>query len=365
MKLLFYINSLVHGGAERVMSQLANQFAEKGFATVFVTSFKEKNEYPLDSRVKRISIENEQIIQSKIMRNYTRIKKLRCIIKQEKPDVVISFMQEPNFRSILATCGMPIKNVVSVRNTPETEYAGIVGKIVGKIILPFADGCVFQTEEAKLWFPKRLQKKSKIIYNAVEKSFFQQKYEPQNDIIAIGRLSDQKNHKMLIQAFSKIAAKYPNVALKIFGQGPLRQELNQLIEQLDLKERVFLMGVTSNVPQQLSKAKLFVLSSNYEGMPNCLMEAMAVGVPCISTDCPCGGPRMLLQHEISGLLVPIEDQNALAEAMDRILGDINLAEKLSKQAKKRAEDFMPDQVFEQWKQYIESICKENYASWMQ
>ena len=214
-KIMFYINAIHDGGAERVMINLADYFSRQGYKTILVTSFRDTWEYTVPNAVKRITLEEHEIKQSKLKRNITRIKRLRKLCKDEKPDILVSFMAEPNFRAILATLGLPVKNLISVRNDPDKEYAGRVGHIVGKYLLPFADGCVFQTKEAKNWFPKRLQKKSRIIYNAVKEDFYHVERHPvPGEIVTCGRLEEQKNHALLIAAFSKVVERYPEARLK-------------------------------------------------------------------------------------------------------------------------------------------------------
>ena len=356
-RLMFYINTLGTGGAERVMTQLANRFSAEQYEVMLAVSFPVAEEYSLTDRVKKVYLEEEKLEQSRLMRNITRIRKLRALCKDFKPDVLIAFMAEPNFRAILATIGLPVKTVVSVRNDPKREYAGKVGRFVGKYLLPMADGCVFQTEQAKAWFPKRLQKKSTIIMNAVAESFFEIKREDPKDIVAIGRLSKQKNHDMLIRAFAKITDKHPKENLQLYGKGDLEEHLRQLISELGLENRVFLKGATDNVPLVLKNAGIFVLPSDYEGMPNALLEAMAAGVPSISTDCPCGSPAMLIRQEENGLLVPVGGENAMADAMDRLLADVSFANALGKMAKTDAEMYRPENVFKLWRQYVESLLK--------
>ncbi len=354
--LLFYINTLRHGGAEKAIIQLAYNFANAGYNSILVTSFiEEGNEYFVPENVTRISIEKEEIKQSRLKRNLSRIKALRKLCKQYKPQALISFMGEPNFRALCATFGLKVKNIVSVRANPSIEYAGKMGKFVGKKMLPKADGCVFQTEDAKSWFPKKLQKKSKVILNPVERRFFETEYVGGNNIVTLGRLDPIKNHKLLIEAFAEIKDEFENVNLEIYGSGDLEKELNELIESKGLNDRASLMGRTDNSAEVLAHSKVFVLSSNSEGMPNALMEALAVGVPCISTDCPCGGPKMLIEEGQNGLLFPVGDKDALANALRKVLSDDDFAKELSKNAKIKSEKFKTENVFGEWKDYIEGI----------
>lgn len=353
--LLFYINAIHEGGAERVIIQLAKHFAVSGYRSVLVTSFVDENEYDVPTNVERISIEEKQVQQGKIKRNIRRIRALRRICKEYEPKAIISFMAEPNMRAVLATIGLKTKTIVSVRNDPNKEYAGRLGKFVGKHILPKADGCVFQTEEAKKWFSKSLQKKSKVIFNDVDPIFFETEYVGGNDIVTLGRLSEQKNHKLLIDAFCQISEKHKDTNLLIYGVGLLDDQIKHYISSCDMDSRIFLKGLTTESNVVLSRARCFVLSSDYEGMPNALLEALAVGVPSISTDCPCGGPRVLIENGINGLLVPTNDRDCLAMAMDSVLSDPFTANKYGCKAKELSLRYKTDKVFLEWKNYIETI----------
>lgn len=355
MRILFYINTLNTGGAERVMANLANQFA-KDNDVIFVTSKKTEKEYELSQQVERYVLDKDNVISGRIIQNVNRICNLRRIIKEKKPDIVVSFMAEANFRSIIASIGLSCKTLVSVRNEPRREYAGKLGYIVGKFILPFADGCVFQTEDAKKWFSKRLRNKSRIIFNAVKEDFYAtERCIKKGRIVTCGRLEAQKNHIMLIRAIKQLESKEKNYELHIYGDGKLKKEIENEINELRLSKKIKLMGVTKDVCKVLSEADLFVMSSDYEGMPNALLEAMAVGVPVIATDCPCGGPKMILGNNDNGLLVKVGDVEEMAEAIWSLLSDEHKMAEYSERGKKKAMEFFPDEVFEQWNQYIKDI----------
>ena len=353
MKIMFYINTLAGGGAQRVMANLANSFAGAGDEVIFVTSFPAENEYALDAAVDRRNLSQARI-GSGLKRNAAYILGLRKLVKEEKPDILLGFLRQPNTRAILAGLGLKTKTVISVRNDPKVEYGGRAGHFLGKNLLPLADGCIFQTEEAKAWFPQKLQDKSRVIPNAVKPDFFQVVPQPvPGRVITCGRLSSQKNHRLLIDAFADGAQDIPEAELLIYGEGELRAELERYISQKGMEGRIKLMGNTTDVPGVLSEAECFVLSSDYEGMPNALMEAMAAGVACISTDCPCGGPKMLMENGKSGLLVPVGDKDALASAIRQVLSDREYAEELGQGARMAAENYKPERIFAQWKQYFE------------
>lgn len=352
MKILFYINAIHDGGAERVMVNLAKKFSENGYETILVTSFRDTWEYKVEGNVRRLTLEEREINQGRLARNLSRIIKLRHILKVEKPDVAVSFMAEPNFRLLISAIGLAVKTIVSVRNDPNREYAGKIGRFVGKWILPLADGCVFQTKEAQSWFPKRLQKKSTIIFNPVKEEFFHIERKPiKGEIVTCGRLEAQKNHKLLIDAFAEVVKVHPYARLNIYGEGSLRNSLQEQINNLGLQEKAFLLGATNDVGKALQTADLFVLSSDYEGMPNALMEAMAAGVPCISTDCPCGGPRELFGDLMKENLIPCDNITAMIKKIKEQLDSNEKA--LNKN--KIINSFKLDNINLQWERYFKYI----------
>lgn len=355
MKILFYINTLGKGGAERVVSNLVNYLSAFHDVTL-LNSFKVNDEYPVEKSINHIYLDDNNC-KSRLKKNYCRIKKLRRVLKKGAFDIAISFMAEPNFRLVIASIGLKnLRTIISVRNDPEREYSGFMGRIIGKVILPFANGCVFQTSDAKKWFPKKLQNKSKVILNAVEERFFTEAVCDDNrkDIVTCGRLTNQKNHKLLIEAFS-IISNSTDDNLVIYGDGNMLNELKELVSKKNLEKRVLFAGTTNNVPAAIKNAKVFVLSSDYEGLPNVLMEAMTLGVPCISTDCPCGGPRSIIINGDDGVLVPVNDSNALAIAMKNLLDDSSFANKIGNNARKKAiTDFNKNIIYGQWKDFIEN-----------
>ena len=221
-----------------------------------------------------------------------------------------------------------------------------------------ADGIVFQTPEAKACFSEKIQNKSVIIPNMVNEIFYSTaKKANRKNVVTAGRLSSGKNHKLLIEAFAKIKGNGAD-DLVIYGEGELRSALEEMVRQRGLDGRVFLPGAVTDVAGMLSAAKLFVLSSDYEGMPNALMEAMAMGLPCISTDCPCGGPHMLIEDGKDGLLVPVNDAEALAQAIQTLLQDEALADGLGANAQTKLKKCDPATIAGKWLEYIKQIgCK--------
>ncbi|MBQ3559417.1 MAG: glycosyltransferase [Agathobacter sp.] len=357
MKVMFYISTIREGGAARVMTTLANQFVIEQYATVFfVTNFVTSTDYYVDSRVNRYSIEKEECKDSFLKKNINRVNVLRKYIMKEKPDVLISFMTENDARALVASKLTGVKVILSVRNDPNKLFPSFHKKMLATMVYGNADGVVFQTSDAQEWFPSKVQKKSRVIYNPISPKFYQVVREPrENLVVSCGRLTISKNYPLLISAFEEISEEFPDAVLEIYGEGKLRESIQGLIDK-QKSNNIFLMGATDNVQNVLKKADVFVLASDYEGMPNALMEAMAAGVPCVSTDCPCGGPKSIFENEFKELLVECGNREDLIQKIKMLLSDSKYREKTGSAMKKCAEKFSTDIIAEQWIEYIKEVC---------
>jgi glycosyltransferase involved in cell wall biosynthesis len=356
-KIIFYIDSMQLGGANRVMANLVNHFSEKNIDVVLVNDIvpvEGKKEYGVNPSVRRVFLDQGDFTSvSRMKKVVTRIRKLRRLIKAEQPDVVISFMGPPNFRMLVATLGLRTKKIVSVRNDPNREYGTGITKHIARILFRLADGCVFQTREAAEYFPQCVQNKSKVIFNPVDERFYVQNLKnEEKEIIMVGRLQPQKNPELGIRAFAAISEKYPDYKLILYGEGELKDSLKEVAQRLSVDNRVVFYGQTSDTKEKMAKATIYLMTSDYEGMPNALMEAMAVGVPVISTDCPCGGPRAIIENVNQGILVRCRDEEQIASAIDKLLANEQLRATMRIAARKRAEMFHPHEIFKQWEEYL-------------
>lgn len=358
MKIIFCSGSMSKGGAERVIANLSNYLIENNEISI-ITSIKGNSYYKLKEKIKLYSLDEKKQERNFIKKNISRLRKMHYLMKTIKPDIIISFLPEPSYRVLfLKIFNRNLRVIVSVRNDPNVEYKSLINRLIMKLLYPLADGFVFQTEEAQKYFSKKIQNKSVIIPNPINEEFICEPYseEREKTIVTVGRLEEQKNHKMLIDAFSKLPEQFNEYKLIIYGEGSLRRNLEEQVKNLNLVNRVLLPGQIDNVKEQIYKASLFVLSSDYEGMPNALMEAMALGIPCISTDCPCGGPKFLIKNEYNGLLCNINDDESLQFAIKKIIKDKELARNISERAQKRILDLAPDKINKYWKEYIVFNC---------
>lgn len=360
MKLLFYISTIKAGGAARVMTNLASMLAEDSQMSneiYLLTNFRNNIEYQLSDRVIRYSIDSEEKQENRVIKNIRRCLKLRKLIKEICPEIVISFMTENDMRSYLATRRLHVKTVMSVRNDPNVLFKKKSMKIVFRYIYNCADGVVFQTEDAKNWFGYRFRPYNKIIMNQTANKFYKvMRSRNPYGIVTLGSFLPKKNHMLLIRAFSFIADAITD-DLWIYGEGMMKEKYDKLIQQLGLERRVHIQDFTDKPEEILSRAKIFVLSSDYEGMPNVLLEALASGVACISTDCPCGGPRMVINDGENGILTPVGDAEALADAMKELIFNKEKRDMMEEKGRESAERFAPNKIYNEWKDFFTDVME--------
>ncbi|MCR4901972.1 MAG: glycosyltransferase [Butyrivibrio sp.] len=362
-----YIGSLSKGGAERVFINLAEFFYKKGYKVTFVTTFKYDEEYSYSEGIDRIisglTPEEET---GRLVNIYRRYKKLRDIWKKIKPDLILSAIGKNNVMAIETTRGLNIPVVVSVVADPAMEYKNESKVLEFLAFRSFkrAAGVVFQTTDARNYFPPKVRKKAVIMQNSLAEEFIRPIYEGtrEKEVVAVGRLDENKNHKMLMDAFAEVFKTQKDWRLTIYGDGPLKKELESYADKLmdenpDMKGHVALMGRVSNVAGLIEKSGIFVLCSDTEGMPNALLEAMALGIPSISTDCPCGGPRDVIEDGVNGLLIPVKDTKALVAALRKIMVNEAFAKTIGQNASKLQEIYNPDAVNAKWEKYLTDLMQ--------
>ena len=318
--ILFAIGSLQGGGAERVVSVWASALAQRGYDVSVLVYARVENEYPIDDRVAVHPIA-KSLKECDAMSMVQRLKRFRKTLKTQKPDVVISFLAEVQVYVALASIGLHIPRVETVRVNP--WRGNLLHTKFEKLWLWCFHSCravILQSEDQKAFFSKAVQEKSVVIPNPVNGKYIENEktqYAYTKKIVAAGRLTQQKNYKMMIDGVKLLSQRYEDISLHIYGEGALREELETYIKDLGLSRQVFLMGRSSALYDVYKDADVYVMSSDYEGMPNALAEAMAIGLPCISTDCKTG-PRDLIDDGKNGFLVPCGDAQALAKKLEHI-----------------------------------------------
>lgn len=347
MRILFFVSSLNAGGAERVATTLSNAWAERGDEVILVPTYLTKHAsfYPLDDAVKQIWLADcpgRRL--RRVLPGLGKWLTIRRLIRRTRPDVVVSFLTNVNVNVLIAAAGLSVPVVVSERTNPvHSRSAGRVLRLLRRLTYWRARVVVLQTQASVAPFRALLpgMRDVAVVPNplppdlsvdaAPSEGSFQGLAVQRRHIAAMGRLVAIKQFDVLIDAFAQLAGKYPDWDLIIWGEGPLRETLMRAIEITGLQDRVVLAGSTQQPWQALSRASMFAMTSRVEGFPNVLLEAMALGLPCVVLDCP-SGPAELTRNGQDALLVPLNEPGALVDALERLLSDAGLRQKLGRRA---------------------------------
>lgn len=360
MNITFFISRTYGGGAERVTCCLASYLAQKGHKVEILTMSESEKSYPLDPAVTVTPLLKDAEKKNGLYNNVLRTLRLRRYLRRRGDiDHYVVMLPRTTLMLLMLRKKSGAKITASERADPATYPPKLIKQL--RRYAKRADGFVFQTRNAMDWYGAAVNNcQTEVIPNAINPEFICPPYcgVRKNRVVAAGRLCKQKNFALLICAFHEIADRFPDVSLSIFGEGEEHENLERLIGSLRLKGRVILEGHTDQMARELEQSILFVLSSDFEGMPNVLMEAMALGLPCISTDCPCGGPHDLIQDGVNGLLVPVKDVTEMAAAMERVLSDHKMAKDLGVQARKITDRLAPEKIYQQWEDFLTKMREE-------
>ena len=408
MNITFLTASLGSGGAERVVSLLANRMSEMGHQVEIICLMYDDVYYQTKPEVKLTVM--PRVCPGNLIK---RLFWLRRYVQKSGTEVCVAFTEGVYCATICALLGTGIPVIASERLDP--HYMSWQRNLLKKIFLPHAAWLVVQTEHIKSYFKGKVAKKTSIILNPVNEKVFEVNDErlmvngdglavKENTIISVARLFPQKRQEVLIGAFAKIAEKYPEWKLVIYGEGPERAKLEKLIaslndndddddnhlntkdiktqrvvngerlmvndeglmvndeglktkdERLKIKERILLPGRCETIIEELNKAKIFALSSDYEGLSNAMLEAVCVGLPIVSTRV--SGTDELIHEGINGYVVDCGDTDALAEALEKLMGDEKKIQQFSAESRKMAEQFRLDHIVRDWLELMERVIKK-------
>jgi len=354
-KLMVVTHKMSGGGCERVIAQLLNCFARDGIDCTLVTECGVPSFYDLPESVRQIYLTFDDTLKSTgIFRAY---RKLRKLVKQEKPDAVLALPEKVNVWTVLFLLGTGVPVVVSERNDPHRHPENRIKRILRRLVYPFAKGFIFQTQDAADYFPKSIRKRGVVLDNPLDTSRIPAPHEGvrRKVICAAGRLHEQKNFNLLIRAFARFYKTHHAYSLEIYGEGPEKNDLMKTASSLGVAAAVHLPGQSKTLLEDINDSEMFVLSSDYEGMPNVLIEAMACGLCCIATDCPIGGVRSLIEHGENGLLIPIRNERALLAAMTEVADNPTLAKQIGFRAAQIQERLDEAVVAAKWRKYLETV----------
>lgn len=391
-KVLMVMPVLKGGGAERVASILTNEFHKNGYDCEFLLTSCNKNEVisrdlneniPIiilrdffenslaDSLYKLLQIFTSVICKPfekakksvpvvfsylSFIANYNKeIKALKKVLKEREGSTVVAFLQPTIPMVLLAGRKTKNKIIISERGDPKRLMKHRYGYNFIKKYYKRADRIVFQTEDAKNTYPENIASKGTVIFNPIKENL-PERYEGERNknITTFCRISPEKNLEMLITAFFNIKNSFGDYKLKIIGDGINEKEkmylnkIQNLVSELDLNSSVEFLPFSMNVHEDVYQDSVYVNSSDHEGMSNAMLEAMAIGMPVACTDCPIGGAKAVIKNGENGLLVPVGDANALAEAIKKVISDEKLSKKLSENAVKIKDELSLSNIARKW-----------------
>lgn len=370
MRLTLVIHSLGCGGAERVLTSLANAWRRAGH-TVTVIGLTDGDQppfYPLDPGVALewlgVARPSRHVLEA-VTGNTRRVRALRAAFRRTRPDVVVSFLATVNVLVLLANVGRPVPVVVSERSNPQQDPQSSAWRRLRKRLYGRADAIVVQTRRTAEWFPARMRSRIAVIPNAAP---YPSSGRPpragrpnRGTVLGVGRLEQEKGFDLLVRAFAQATRDHRDWELMIAGEGSQRETLTVLAASCGVADRVRLPGTQADIGRLYAAADVFVLPSRFEGFPNALLEAMAAGVPSLAADCP-AGPREIIRDGHDGLLVGTEDVDALGEALSRLIADAELRARLGAAGKRVAERYDPETIQRQWDALVLEVAGRRGAS---
>ena len=366
MHITLVISRIAIGGADRVITIMANYWAIHHHDVTLITiDSQETDAYVLAPRVKRIALNLEissRNLAEAVRHNAMRLKRLRSEIRASRPDVVISFTDVTNVLTLLASIGLRVPVIVSERSTPGRHAIGFAWNGLRYLLYRRAQALVMQSQALRGWACRFVRDRDVyVIPNPVERplALSNRSVAPRDTkrcVVAMGHLTRVKGYDLLLRAFAKCATKHPAWSLLILGEGEERGPLETLVGELGLKDRVSLPGCVRDPGHILQGADLFVMSSYYEGSSNALLEAMACGLAVIATECA-GSVREVICHGVNGVVVPPNNENALATTMDRLMEDQGERQRLGALAVEVTERFGVERVMNMWGDLLTYKCR--------
>jgi len=367
MKIAILTHSLGFGGVEKNIAFLSESLLMEGNTVLLVyikgiiPSYMEKERMTFNSSIELLEIEAGE---KKGFRRISQIKKLISILSQKEIDIIVSFTIYPNIMACIVGKMIRKPVIIAERGDPYRDFdESLLSKLFLKVICS-ADGAVFQTIGAANFYPQRLQHKSQVIPNPIFLKEVPSSPAIENrnkTIVSVGRLDNvQKRYDVMLDAFKLFQSAHNEYKLLIYGSGIDEEKIKIWITERSLDDSVQLMGVSKNPVADMTNEGIFLITSDYEGISNSLLEAMAVGMPVVSTDSTPGGARMLIHDHVNGIIVPTGDAQAIAGALSEYVETPELAKKCAEEAKKVLIDFSKDRIFSLWYGYIQKVYNEYY-----
>ncbi len=357
MRISFIIRTMSYSGAEKVLSIISDELANMGHQ-VSVLLLGESN--GVKNTIGNINTYGVKSTCGGLKGTFERWKNIKNAAKQISPDVVISFGFVCNINMISALIGTSIPQIACERNDPVYDPPKKSKQLQRTLLYPFASGYVFQTERIRDYFAKSIGKRAAVIANPIIDSGIRWNTEKTNkSIVTVARLDDfQKDHLIMFDAFKIFCEKNPDYTLDVYGDGPDKELYQRVISDMGMQDKIILHGKSSSPLESIRSSEIFLLTSKFEGMPNALMEALSIGMPCVSTDCGGGGAAELFSMTNSGVIVPVGDRKSIADALDALVHDEKKKREFSANALKINEMCSKESIVKKWEDYILNFQKK-------
>ena len=360
MKLLFIMQTMRARGAERVTSVLVEELAEMSHDVyILCTGFVRGEEFPFSDKVHMEYVSD--CSGSRIHLMFARIRLIRQKIEEIKPDCIISLAYARTlFMIVAANIFKPIPMVFSERHDPVHNPKSKIDRFFRLVSYYACDRVVFQTDTARGYFPACISKKGRIISNPIIEGLPDVRNNVREPYIAtFCKLDPQKNLSLLLNSFKLVNYKHPEARLVIYGDGILKEQLEQEARLLNIQSKTVFHPHSLRVHELVCDCSMFVSSSDYEGQSNSMLEAMAMGLPCVCTDCPCGGASAVITSGVNGLLVPVGGRRELADAICYILEHPEEAREMGSRAFNIRYERKPETIAKEWEKLIKEVISEN------
>ena len=359
----FLTTTLEGGGAQRVMVNIANCFARDGYNT-HIICFVAKNSppiYSVDSRIMLHNIPRGYAKNDRILSKCTKL--LTAVIKEINPDVIIPFLMPVTAYAFKVAKKLGKKIIVSERNDPKVTPSDPFWRKQRDYIFAHSDACVFQTKDALSYFGTKRIKKIEIIRNPINLSGVRTDVVYAKDrshrIVCVGKYEPQKNLEFLLDIFYEFSRKHDDYHLEVYGNDfhNHRVTLHQKAIAMGIEDKVHLFDAQPDILNIIYDARMSVLPSKYEGMPNALIESVSLGIPSIASDCPAYGGRMVIDSGKNGFLLEVDDKNDFIEKMCLLAENDEIADKFTVEGKKVKEKFDLQEVYSAWKTLVETVVE--------
>jgi len=348
-KIAIISHGLSGGGAERVASLVANNLSDNGYNVLYIAVYSSEKEYKLSDNIKYEYIKTDS--KNKYLRLIERSYKIDKLLKSFNPHVAVSFIIN---ETLISNICKRVPIIYTLRNDPYSHIKGFVNVFLCKFLYKRSARVIFQTNGAKKYFSEKIQNKGVIIPNPLSDNLpYWNKDNHNKTIITACRLTAQKNIPMLINAFAQFHNDHTDYELCIYGKGELLSELELLCKSLNIEDCVRFPGYSNNIYKIMSESAIFALTSNFEGLSNSMLEALAIGIPTIVTDCPPGGAAQFVENNVNGFLIPLNDTDMLTKCFCTLAENPDRANSFSDKSIEIRSRLDQNCILEEWRNAIE------------